>query len=97
MKLDREMAIEAMQNLGWTVIRGRNGKTPVWKFTRPDTGGLWDAITVRQDQLSMFWVSHMAMQYGDAPDLTAEINAAKDRWLNARFLGIFKRAADGVE
>ena len=93
MKLDREMAVEAMQNLGWTAERKKRGKTPVWEFRRPDTGGLWDVVTIRQDALSMASVADYAIQYGDAPDLAREINAAKDRWLQSRFLGIFTRSA----
>ena len=88
MKPEREAAALMMQNMGWTAERKKHGATPVWKFSRPDTGGLWDAITIRQDQLSFGAVAKYAMDYGDAPALVAEITDAKDRWLERRFLGI---------
>ena len=94
MSPDREMAVKAMQSLGWTAKRDKRGKTPVWEFQRPDTGGLWDVATVRQDQLSMSWVAEMAMSHGDAPELISEINEAKQRWMQSRFLGLISRAAE---
>lgn len=96
MKPDREMAVAAMQNMGWEAKRSKRGKTPVWEFRRPDTGGLWDLVTVRQDQLSMSWVAEKAMFYGDADELVAEVKIAKERWLRARFLGLHLRAESGA-
>ena len=89
---DRETAIEAMRNMGWTAERLSGRKKPVWVFRRADTGGLYDCISRRQDELSMYWVAEMAMQYGDAPDLKAEISKTKEQWLRKRFLAIFTRA-----
>ena len=94
MRPDREMAVKAMQSLGWTAKRAKRGKTPVWEFSRPDTGGLWDLAIVRQDQLSMGWVAEKAMLYGDAPELISEINEAKQRWMQSRFRGLFSRAGE---
>ena len=96
MKLDREMAVEAMRNMGWTATREGAGKKVQWRFTRPDTGGLWDRVTCKQSTLSMAWVADIAMQHGDADDLIREVLDAKERWMKARFLGIFTRA-DGRE
>lgn len=93
MRPDREMAVKAFQNMGWTAKREKRGKTPVWKFSRADTGGLWDTFTVRQDCLSMHTVAEKAMQYGDADDLLREIMELKEKWLKSRFLGIYSRAA----
>ncbi len=89
MRPDREMAVSAFQNMGWTATRKKNGKTPVWEFKRPDTGGLWDVFTVRQDVLSMSVVADKAMQYGDAIELQKDIAAVKEEWLRNRFLGLF--------
>ena len=89
MKLDREMAVEAMRNMGWTAERRTDRHHPYWRFMRPDTGGLLDVLTKPQADLGMAWVADMAMQYGDAPDLCAEIVSAKGRWLQSRFVGIF--------
>jgi hypothetical protein len=92
MKPERELAVAAMQNMGWTAKQEKRGKTQFWVFSRPDTGGLWDVASVRQDILSMNWVAEKAMQYHDAPDLVQTIQAAKDVWLRARFFGIFRAA-----
>ena len=92
MRPDREMAVEAMRNMGWTAERLSGRAKPAWRFSRADTGGLYDCITRRQDQLSMQWVAEIAMRYGDASDLKAEISKAKEQWLRKRFLGIFTRA-----
>lgn len=89
MKQEREMAVAAMKKLGWTAERTKRGKTPSWDFKRPDTGGLWDVVFCRQDQLSMRLVAETAMRYGDAPDLVGTIHAAEDAWLRARFPSIF--------
>ena len=92
MKADREMAVEAMRDMGWTATREGSGKKVQWRFTRPDTGGFWDRVTCKQVNLSMAWVADIAMQYGDADELVREVLEAKERWLKARFLGIFTRA-----
>ena len=94
MKLDREMAVEAMRNMGWAAKRLTDRKHPRWQFERPDTGGLWDSVSVPQADLSMHWVVEIAMRYGDADDLVREISDARERWLRQRFLGIFKRAEE---
>ena len=94
MKLERELAVEAMQNMGWTATRTKPGKSVIWEFCRPDTGGLWDLVKCNQQGLSLSWVAEIAMRYGDADDLVTEISAAKERWLQARFFGIFKRAKE---
>lgn len=93
MRPDREMAVKAFQNMGWRAKRKERGKHPVWTFSRPDTGGLWDTFTVRQDALSMHTVAEKAMLYDDAPELVMEIQKAKEAWLKSRFLGIYSRAA----
>ena len=92
MRPDRQMAIEAMQNMGWDAKRTKPGKNVIWEFRRPDTGGLWDLVKRNQDGLGMSWVAEIAMRYGDAPDLVDEITRAKEAWLQRRFLGIFTRA-----
>ena len=97
MRPDREMAIEAMRNLGWTAIRTKPGKSVIWEFRRPDTCGLWDVVKCRQDCLSMAFVADKAMEYGDAPELVEEISRAKESWLQSRFLGIFARATGEKE
>lgn len=91
---DRRMAIEAMQNMGWTAKRTKPGKTVIWEFRRPDDDGLIDVVKCRQDQLGMHFVADKALQYGDANDLFKEIMEAKERWLKQRFFGIYKRAAE---
>jgi hypothetical protein len=92
MKKEREMAVEAMQAMGWTATREKTSSHPRWVFPRADTGGLWDRITVTQANLRMSWVAEKAMQHGDADDLVAEIHLAKTAWLQRRFLGIYSRA-----
>ena len=92
MRHDREMAIQAMRNLGWQAERDGTGKRVTWVFRRPDTGGLWDVVRRKQSDLSMGWVAEIAMQYHDADDLVREVAEAKERWLRARFLGIYSRA-----
>lgn len=91
MKMDREMAVEAMRNMGWTAKRLTDRKHPRWQFTRPDTCGLWDRVSIPQSNLSMHWVADVAMRYGDADELLREISEARERWLRQRFLGIFTR------
>jgi hypothetical protein len=93
MRHDREMAVLAMQNMGWTAKRTKPGKSIIWEFTRPDTGGLWDMVKCNQANLSMHFVAGIAMQHGDAPELVQEIQEARERWLKDRFLGIYSRAA----
>lgn len=88
------MAVQAMQNMGWTAKRLTDRKHPRWVFTRPDTGGLWDQVSIPQADISMARVVDVALQYGDAPELFKEISEAKERWLNSRFVGIFKRVDD---
>lgn len=94
MRPDRQMAVEAMQNMGWVATRktAKGGAGPMWEFRRPDTGGLWDVVRCRQANLSMAFVAETAMRYGDAPDLVAQIMAIKEEWLRERFRGIFARA-----
>lgn len=92
MRLDRELAIKAMQSMGWTTQRSGTGKKVSWRFTRPDTGGLWDRIDCKQVNLSMNWVAEMAMRYDDAPELFREIKEAKERWIKSRFVGLYAHA-----
>lgn len=92
MRPDREMAIRAMENMGWRATRVGTGKNVFWRFQRPDTGGLWDRVDCKQTNLSMNWVADVAMRYDDAPDLVREIQEAKERWLKSRFFGIYSRA-----
>jgi len=90
MKPEREMAVRAMQILGWTAERRADRAKPHWRFTRPDTGGLRDVWTCPQASLSMSMVADLAMKHGDADGLAAEIAAAKDRWLKERFAGLYQ-------
>jgi len=94
---DRQMAIEAMQNMGWTAKRAtaKGGAGPMWEFRRPDTGGLWDLVKCRQANLSLTFVANTAMAYGDAPDLVVQIEQAKEDWLRQRFYAIFTAAREG--
>lgn len=92
MRPDRELAIKAMQSMGWTAQRIGTGKKASWRFMRPDTGGLWDRIDCKQVNLSMMWVAEMAMRYDDAPELFREIREAKERWIKSRFMGVYTRA-----
>lgn len=85
---EREMAVRAMQNLGWTAKKNTDGKHPRWEFSRPDTGGLWDVCKCPQSSLSMMFVVDMALAYGDAPMLADHIKSAKEEWLRVRFLGL---------
>lgn len=89
---DRQMAIEAMQSLGWNVKRTKPSRHVIWEFTRADTGGLWDLVKCKQGDLSMRFVARIAQQYHDAPDLVREIHEAEDRWMKARFFGLYQRA-----
>jgi hypothetical protein len=95
MSKEREMAVKAMQALGWTASRAKPSKTFIWQFTRPDTGGLHDVVKQRQDQLSMSWVASVATRYDDAPDLLEELGEVTQRWLRARFFGIYSKTGDG--
>ncbi|MEM1151939.1 MAG: hypothetical protein AAGI03_15555 [Pseudomonadota bacterium] len=92
MRPDRELAIEAMRNLGWEATRTKPGKNVIWEFRRDDTGGVYDLIRRRQDQLSMGFVADTALRYGDAPDLANQITDAKEAWLKERFRGVYSRA-----
>lgn len=92
MRPDRQMAIDAMCNMGWRAERTKPGKTVIFEFRRHDTGGWYDVVRRRQDQLSMGWVADIAMRYGDADDLKTEVAKAKKEWLRQRFHAIFKRA-----
>lgn len=94
MKPEREIAVDAMRNMGWTATRKTDRKHPRWEFTRPDTGGLWDRISIPQAEVSMRWVADVAMRHGDADELLREVSDAKDKWLRMRFLGIFSRHGD---
>ena len=91
MNAERQMSVEAMQVLGWQAKR-IPGPRPKWEFRRPDTGGVWDIIVRRQDQLSMDFVAETAMSYGDAPELSRDVVEVKRKWLQSRFLGIYSRA-----
>lgn len=88
MNAERETAVLMMQNMGWTAKRELRGKTPIWKFSRPDTGGLWDVAMSRQDQLSLMFVVDKAMAHGDADALVDSIRQIKRDWLITRFRGI---------
>lgn len=88
MKRDRERALLAMQELGWQAKR-TPGKHPAWEFHRPDTGGFWDVVKVKQADLSMQWVADVAIRHDDAGHLKREIAEAKERWLQDRFPDIY--------
>ena len=92
MRPDREMAIQAMQNLGWQAKRTKPSRHVVWEFKRADTGGLWDLVKCKQHDLSMRFVARIAQQYGDAPELVREIHDAEERWLKSHFFGLYQRA-----
>lgn len=99
MKLDREMALEAMKSMGWTATRKvttrkMTTQKDCWHFTRPRRGhvGEFENVTCKNLNLGMAWVADIAMQHGDADELVREVLEAKERWLKARFLGIFTRA-----
>jgi hypothetical protein len=94
MKLERELAVEAMQNMGWTATRTKPSNHPIWEFRRPSTGGLFDVVKCKQDALSRFWVSEVAMRNDDANELMAEISRLKDQWFQKRFHGIYSRAGE---
>lgn len=97
MRIDREMAIMAMQNLGWQAKRSKPSRHPIWEFRRADVGGYWDLVRCKQDDLSMQFVARIAMQHGDAPELVQEMQEAEDRWLKSRFFGMYQRAAAEAE
>lgn len=92
MKPERELAVKCLQSMGWQAKRVKHGKTPVWELRRPDTDGLWDLTKIRQDELSLRRVAHVALQYGDAPDLQKEIDDATKKWIEQRFYGTLLRA-----
>jgi len=92
LRIDRKMAIMAMQDMGWTALRIGSGKKVAWRFTRPDTGGLWDRIDCKQNNLSLGWVAEMAMRYGDAPELVREVAEVEELWIKQQFHGIYTRA-----
>jgi hypothetical protein len=92
MSADRQLAVAAMQNMGWRAVRtGRK-----WEFSRPDTGGLWDRSFVSHGNLSTAWATGIAMSYGDAPDLVAQVKAAEQKWFADRFCGLIAKATGGV-
>lgn len=97
MRLDRRMAVRAMENMGWSAKRVMTGRTAVWHFTRPDTGGFHDLLKCRQDLLSMRFVAESAMRYGDANDLKDGIDKLKEKWLRERFFGIYKRMEESAD
>lgn len=80
MRIDRALTVSAMMSLGWEVERFKRGKTAFWRFKRPDTGGLWDVVEVKQKELGIAWVAEQAMHYGDAPELVEKVQTLYDDW-----------------
>lgn len=97
MDIEREMAVEAMRNLGWEAKPTKRGQNTVWEFRRPDDVGSFDFCTCRQKELRMAYVAKMAMAYGDAPDLLKTVKQAENEWLKTRFFGIYKRADEKAQ
>jgi hypothetical protein len=87
MSKDRQIAVRMLQNMGWTAERKPKG---LWKFSRPDTGGLWDTMNINQSLLSPRWAVSVALRYGDAPDLLSEIRALEEAWIADRFKGLLQ-------
>ena len=90
MSPERETAVAAMKAMGWTADRDASGRHPMWKFSRPDTGGVCDVVTVLQSKLSMLWVADIAMKHDDAAELLDVVRAAKLAWLHQRFGALSK-------
>lgn len=89
MKPERQLAVRAMQNMGWTAERRTDRRHPYWRFCLGGTNGWQDVATVPQSDLSMDWVARIAVQYGLAPDLAARLKAVTDEWARERFKGLY--------
>ena len=53
---ERIAVIDTMKAMGWTAERKRQGKSVIWKFSRPDTNGLFDVVSVNHKALSWGWL-----------------------------------------
>ena len=67
MNLERRQVVRAMQSMGWVAHRNEQ----FWEFRRPDTGGWFDLVKVKQANLSWGWLRQ------HDPDFTQFI---LDRW-----------------
>ena len=77
---DRQLAIRILTGKGWTY--NRDGK--FHKFTRPDTGGIWDVAHISHNNLSSGWALCVCERY--EPDLAAQVEATRRNWLKENFL-----------
>ena len=59
MNLERRQVVAAMQSMGWQATK----KDQAWRFSRPDTGGLWDCVTTSQQNLSFQWLRQHDPQF----------------------------------
>jgi hypothetical protein len=83
---ERRQVISAMRSLGWTATREDKPKgRHVWKFTRPDTGGLWDLIRVRQDVISWRWMRGHMLFNEDGQDFAEAVEGLWQTYFQARF------------
>lgn len=86
MSLERRQVVSAMQSMGWQATRDPN--KPQWRFSRPDTRGLWDLITVNQANLSWNWLRQHDPQFQEiVANLWAE-------YYHTRFAKTMKETAE---
>ena len=83
---DRDLALEAMRELGWTVERMQRGPQVIWKFSRRDKeDGLFDVVNRKDADIGIEMVADIAMAHGDADDTAEIIRVTKRTWFVSRF------------
>jgi hypothetical protein len=73
MSWSRQTALRLMAAKGWS--HERNGTKHIFK--RPDTGGLWDVVSVSHNNLSLDW----AISHCDDLELAERIHAVRQAWV----------------
>ena len=88
MNLERRQVVAAMQSMGWQATRDPH--KPQWRFSRPDTGGLWDLIRVNQADISWTWLRRHDPQF---QEIVANLWAD---YYPARFAKTMKEIVDDI-
>ena len=79
MSAERQKIVSFMSALGWSAKREVGGK---WQFTRPDTGGLFDSVSVSQGNMNWGWA--MGVCQRNEPDLCDRLSGEFARWRDER-------------
>lgn len=84
---DRQNAIRLMQSRGWLHERRHRKHF----FKRPDTGGLWDSVSVSHGNLSLEW----AISNCEDEELARRIHDVRQEWVREALPAIFTNKGAG--